>query len=302
MKTALVIMAAGIGSRFGKGIKQLTPVGPNGEMIIDYSIHDALEAGFTEIVFVIRRELESLMRETVGDRIAARIGSGNVRYVYQELDKVPDGFDGKALAAGRSKPWGTGQAVLACRGTVDVPFAVINADDYYGKRAFRLVHDYLSENAGQTGRCCMAGFVLKNTLSDFGTVTRGVCRIDANGYLADVVETHDISRTPEGAEANGVKLDPENPVSMNFWGFTPDFLDCLEDGFSAFLQTGDLAKGEYLLPAVVDSRIKAGAITVRCLTTEDSWFGVTYAQDRPLVESSIRGLVESGVYPGKLWS
>lgn len=301
MKTALVIMAAGIGSRFGKGIKQLTPVGPNGEMIIDYSIHDALEAGFTEIVFVIRRELEPLMRETVGDKIAARIGEENVRYVYQELEKVPEGFDGPALAAARSKPWGTGQAVLSCRGSVNVPFAVINADDYYGKKAFRLVHDYLTEHEGEAARCCMSGFILKNTLSDFGAVTRGLCRVDENGYLTDVVETHEIVKTPGGASANGVTLDPDNPVSMNFWGFTPEFLDCLEDGFRDFLETGDRIKGEYLLPAMVDNRIKAGAITVRCLTTEDSWFGVTYAQDKPLVEASFRDLTERGIYPEKLW-
>ncbi len=301
MKTALVIMAAGIGSRFGKGIKQLTSLGPNGEKIIDYSIHDALEAGFDEIVFVIRRELEPLMREAVGNQVAGKIGEENVKYVYQELSNVPEGFDGEALASLRSKPWGTGQAVLACRGTVKVPFAVINADDYYGKKAFRLVHDYLLENAGKAERCCMAGFILKNTLSDFGTVTRGLCKVSAEGYLTDVVETHDILKTPEGAVANGVKLDSENPVSMNFWGFTPEFLDCLEDGFRAFLESGDLAKGEYLLPSVVDTRIKAGAITVRCLTSDDSWFGVTYAEDKPLVEASLRKLAEEGAYPASLY-
>ena len=301
MNTALVIMAAGIGSRFGQGIKQLTPIGPNGELIIDYSIHDALEAGFNEIVFVIRRELEPLMREMVGDKVAARIGEENVHYVYQELEKVPEGFDGPALAAGRTKPWGTGQAVLACRGTVKVPFAVINADDYYGTKAFRNVHDYLVEHAGEKSRCCMADFILKNTLSDFGTVTRGVCTVK-DGYLTDVVETFDIKKTETGAEAgDGTVLDPAASVSMNFWGFTPEFLDCLEEGFARFLEAGNTAKGEYLLPVVVDKQLKSGAITVRCLTTDDTWFGVTYGQDRPLVEAAIRDLIAKGVYTTPLY-
>lgn len=297
METALVIMAAGIGSRFGGGIKQLTPVGPNGEKIIDYSIHDALEAGFTQIVFVIRRELEALMRAEVGDRIEAK--GVCVKYVYQELEDLPEGFDPK-LAENRKKPWGTGQAVLACRSAVSVPFAVINADDYYGKEAFRLIHGYLAEHGTEQHRYCMAGFVLKNTLSDFGSVTRGLCKVDADGYLTEIVETKGLVRTADGAAAGDRPVDPETPVSMNVWGFTPEFLDALGDGFREYLKTGDLVGGEYLLPGVVGELLAAGKITVRCLRTNDTWFGVTYAEDKPLVQERIGALVEAGVYPEKL--
>lgn len=301
MKTALVIMAAGIGSRFGSGIKQLTPVGPNGEMIIDYSIHDALEAGFTDIVFIVRREIEPLMRDLVGDRIAGVIGAEHVKYVYQEFTNVPEGFDGEVLAAQRKKPWGTGQAVLSCLGTVDCPFAVINADDYYGKSGFRALNAFLKEHAADRDHYCMAGFVLKNTLSDFGSVTRGICSVNEDGYLTDIVETYDIVKTAEGAESRTGKVDPESPASMNMWGFTPDFLRFLENGFIEFLRTGDLTKGEYLLPTIVGEHLKKGEITVKCLRTEDTWFGVTYADDKPLVEQAIRKLVSEGIYPEKLW-
>lgn len=301
MKTALVIMAAGIGSRFGAGIKQLTPIGPNGELIIDYSIHDALEAGFTDVVFIIRREIEPLMRELIGNRVSGMIGEGRVHYVYQELTNVPEGFDGEALAAQRKKPWGTGQAVLSCLGTVDCPFAVINADDYYGKNGFRLLHAFLEEHAEQKGSYCMAGFVLKNTLSDFGSVTRGICSVNENGYLTDVVETYDIVKTADGAESRTGKVDPEAAASMNMWGFTPDFLCFLENGFREFLLTAELTKGEFLLPSIVGEHLKKGEITVKCLRTEDSWFGVTYAADRPLVEKAILRLIAEGVYPEQLW-
>lgn len=304
MNTALVILAAGIGSRFGGGIKQLTPVGPNGELIIDYSIHDALEAGFNEIVFIIRRELEPELRALLGDRLERGIGTvpnlRAVRYVYQELTDLPPGYDAAALAAARKKPWGTGQALLSCRGAVDCPFAVINADDYYGKQAFRSVHAWLTAHGRERGAGCMAGFVLKNTLSDHGSVTRGLCSVGADGTLTGIKETRNLVRTPGSAAHDGVAVDPETPVSMNFWGFSPDLLEGLEADFRSFLETGDRVNGEFLLPEAVDRRLRAGTLRVRCLPTEDRWFGVTYKEDRPIVEQEIRALVARGVYPARL--
>ena len=306
MNTALVIMAAGIGSRFGGGIKQLTPVGPNGELIIDYSIHDALEAGFNEVVFIIRREIEPELRAMIGGRLERGIGTipnlRRVSYVYQELDDLPSGFDAAALAADRAKPWGTGQAILACRGVVDCPFAVINADDHYGKSVFRAIHDFLTEHGTERGHYCMAGFVLSNTLSYFGSVTRGLCEVSPAGYLTGITETRNLIRTEQGAEADGVAIDGKTPVSMNMWGFTPDFLEGLEEEFREFLRTGDTVRGEFLLPEVVGRRLKTGEARVRCLETKDRWFGVTYKEDRPIVERRIRELIDAGVYPPRLFS
>ena len=306
MNTALVIMAAGIGSRFGGGIKQLTPIGPNGELIIDYSIHDALEAGFNEVVFIIRREIEPELRAMIGGRLERGIGTipnlRRVSCVYQELDDLPEGFDTAALAADRAKPWGTGQAILACRGVVDCPFAVINADDYYGKSVFRAIHDFLTEHGTERGHYCMAGFVLSNTLSYFGSVTRGLCEVSPAGYLTGITETRNLIRTEHGAEADGVAIDGKTPVSMNMWGFTPDFLEGLEEEFREFLRTGDTVRGEFLLPEVVGRRLKTGEARVRCLETKDRWFGVTYKEDRPIVERRIRELIDAGVYPPRLFS
>ena len=305
MDTALVILAAGIGSRFGGGIKQLTPVGPNGELIIDYSIFDALEAGFNEIVFIVRREIEPELRAMIGDRLERGIGTlpnlRKVSYVYQELSDLPAGFDAAVLTADRKKPWGTGQAILACRGVVSCPFVVINADDYYGKSAFRMIHDFLVEHGAERGHYCMAGFVLKNTLSYFGSVTRGLCEVSAEGYLTGITETRNLIRTEQGAETNGIPVDIETPVSMNMWGFTPDFLEGLEEEFCEFLRTGDAAGGEFLLPEVVGKRLRTGEASVRCLETRDRWFGVTYQEDRPVVEQRIRELIEAGVYPRQLY-
>ena len=304
MKTALVIMAAGIGSRFGGGIKQLTPVGPNGELIIDYSIHDALEAGFNEVVFIIRKEIEPELRAMIGSRLERGIGTipnlRRVSYVYQELDDLPEGFDAASLAAGRAKPWGTGQAILACRGVVNCPFAVINADDYYGKSAFRAIHEFLTEHGMERGHYCMAGFVLSNTLSYFGSVTRGLCEVSPAGYLTGITKTRNLIRTEQGAEADGIPVDGGTPVSMNMWGFTPDFLEGLGEEFREFLRTGDTVRGEFLLPEVVGRRLKAGTARVRCLETNDRWFGVTYREDRPIVEQRIRELIDAGVYPQRL--
>lgn len=303
--TTLVIMAAGIGSRFGQGIKQLTPIGPNGEIIMDYSIYDALNAGFNKVVFIIRRELEKDFKEIIGNRIAAIT---NVAYAYQELDNLPEGF---TPPDGRKKPWGTGQAVLCCKGIVNEPFMVINADDYYGREGFVKVHDYLAEMkpAENISNFCMAGFILKNTLSENGGVTRGICKVDENGYLYDVNETRDIVKTPEGAgisdgHGNSVPIDAGSQVSMNMWGFTPDILDELESGFAEFLTalTPDDLKSEYLLPMVVDQMIKDNTARVKVLPSNDKWFGVTYQEDKDEVISSIRTLIRKGMYPDNLFT
>ena len=304
-KTALVIMAAGIGSRFGGGIKQLTSFGPSGEIIMDYSIYDAIKAGFNKVVFVIRKDLEKDFREIIGNRIEKEI---EVEYAFQELNDLPEGF---TVPEGRRKPWGTGQAILACRNLVKEPFAVINADDYYGKDAFVLVHDYLVKQEKQTDgvfQVCMAGFILKNTLSDHGGVTRGICRLDENGELNGVDETRNIIKVPGGAavlqeDGTQVSISPENLVSMNMWGFTPDFIQELETGFEKFLSGLDPEdiKAEYLLPSIIDQMLKKKQVQITVLKTSDKWFGVTYKEDVPTVIADFKRLLEEGVYPAKLW-
>lgn len=300
---ALVIMAAGIGSRYGAGIKQLQKVGPQGEIIIDYSIHDALEAGFTKVVFIIRRDIETEFREVIGSRIEKICP---VEYVFQDKDDLPDGF---TCPAGRTKPWGTGQAVLACRGILDVPFVVVNADDYYGKEAFVKIHEFLVENytPEKSKELCMAGFILGNTLSDNGTVTRGICAVDENDYLTDVVETYEIKKTSDGAESQGNRIDVNAHVSMNMWGLTPEFVGLLEEGFVEFFENikGDEAKelkGEYLLPIYIDELLKKGTVSVRLLETQDKWFGVTYKEDKPVVVESFAKLIADGVYQKDLFA
>ena len=302
-KTALVIMAAGIGSRFGKGIKQLAPVGPEGEIIMDYSIHDALEAGFNKVVFIIRKDLEEEFRKVIGERIEKIT---EVEYAFQELDDLPEGF---TKPQDRTKPWGTGQAVLAAKKVLDEPFIVINADDYYGKEAYVKVHDYLIQAQPEDGKIhiCMAGFRLGNTLSDNGSVTRGVCHIE-NGQLTGVTETHDIFKTADGAESrkeDGTveKLDVKDLVSMNMWGLTPSFMEILQEGFVEFLSNvkeGDLKK-EYLLPELIDHLIKTGRAQVDVLETADTWFGVTYQEDRESVRKELKALTQAGVYPQNLY-
>lgn len=303
--TTLVIMAAGIGSRFGGGIKQLEPMGPNGEIIMDYSIYDAKAAGFNKVVFILRKDIEEDFRAIIGQRIEKVI---DVEYVFQSLEDLPEGF--KAPAE-RKKPWGTGQAVLCCKGVVNEPFAVINADDYYGKEAFRKVHDYLVDDrkTDKIYDMCMAGFILKNTLSDNGAVTRGVCVVDNDDHLSQVVETGGIYMTPEGTishEDNGsdMVITPEQHVSMNMWGFTPEFLNELEDGFKTFLEEipeGEV-KREYLLPTIVDKLIKSGKASVKVLETKDKWFGVTYKEDKASVVAAFKKLIADGIYPADLWN
>ena len=302
-KTALVIMAAGIGSRFGKGIKQLAPVGPKGEIIMDYSIHDALEAGFNKVVFIIRKDLEDEFKRVIGDRISKIT---EVAYAFQEIDDLPGDF---RKPADRTKPWGTGHAVLAAKKVLSEPFAVINADDYYGKEAYVKVHDYLVQEQPEDGilHICMAGFRLGNTLSDNGSVTRGVCHIE-DGALVGVTETHNIFKTADGAETrddngNVEKLDVKSLVSMNMWGLTPVFMETLEKGFVEFLENveeGDIKK-EYLLPEMIDRLIKEGKAKVDVLETKDTWFGVTYQEDKASVTAAFKKLAEDGVYPAQLY-
>ena len=302
-KTALVIMAAGIGSRFGKGIKQLAPVGPNGEIIMDYSIHDALEAGFNKVVFIIRKDIEEEFRTVIGNRIEK---IAEVEYAFQALEDLPEGFE---KPADRTKPWGTGQAVLAAKKVLSEPFMVINADDYYGKEAYVKVHDYLVQEPADDGMLyiCMAGFRLGNTLSDNGSVTRGICHIE-DGALTGVTETHDIYKTEKGAETRSednqvTELDANSLVSMNMWGLTPEFMDILEKGFVEFLseiKPGDIKK-EYLLPEMIDRLIKAGKAKVDVLETKDTWFGVTYQEDKASVTEAFEKLVKDGVYPENLY-
>jgi len=297
MKTTLLIMAAGLGSRFGEGIKQLTPVGPSGELIIDYSIHDAVHAGFEKVVFIIRKDIEKDFREAIGDRIEKSLDC-EVAYAFQELSDLPEGF---SVPEGRVKPWGTGQAVLAARELIDGPFCVINADDYYGKEAFVKIHDFLTANAGKEHRYCMAGFVLENTLSENGAVTRGVCKVDDDDYLVAVEETYGILKTKDGAglEAGG-GIDAKSRVSMNMWGLTPEFMEVLESGFVQFLKGDDAAGAEYLLPMIIDGMIREGKATVKVLGTDDKWFGVTYAQDKQYVQDSFKALIEKGIYSSPL--
>ena len=308
MKTALVIMAAGIGSRFGGGIKQLAPVGMNGEIIMDYSIHDAIEAGFDEIVFIIRRDIEEAFREAIGSRIekiCEKLGV-EIAYAYQEREALPEGV---SCPKDRTKPWGTGQAVLACRKVLHEPFAVINADDYYGKEAFVKVHDFLTQySAEKPNAYCMAGFILKNTLSENGAVTRGICETNENGYLTAVHETSGIVKTAEGAavEADGVlaSIDADSCVSMNMWGLTPEFMELLQTGFEEFFKKhseAELLKAEYLLPGCIDELIQKGQVSVRVLESHDKWVGVTYKEAKEFVVKSFEQLIKNGVYGERLF-
>ncbi len=303
--TTLVIMAAGIGSRFGGGIKQLEPVGPGGEIIMDYSIYDALQAGFNKVVFIIRKDLEKDFKEIIGNRIEKIV---KVEYAFQELDDLPKGF---TRPEGRKKPWGTGQAVLCTKGLVKEPFLVINADDYYGKEGIRKIHDYLVHDMNQESKVydlCMSGFLLANTLSENGGVTRGICQIDEDGFLKKVTETYEIQRDGDSLLAkdesgNPAVVDIGCHVSMNMWGIPMSFIEELERGFPEFLaglKDGDV-KSEYLLPRIIDNLVMEGKARVKVLETSDRWFGVTYKEDKPAVVDSIRRLIAEGIYPKQLY-
>ena len=297
MNTTLIIMAAGIGSRYGKGIKQLAKIGPHDEIIMDYSIYDAIEAGFNKVVFIIRKDIEKEFKEVIGNRIQQHI---QVEYVYQEITHIPSGC---SVPEGRVKPWGTGQAILACKGIVNEPFVIINADDYYGKVAFKKLHDFLIEDSHRNSEftMAMAGFILKNTL-------RGICVEDEAGYLHRVIETKGIIRNNQGTidcdtEESKDIIQENNRVSMNMWAGYPCFIDYLENGFKEFLldDSGDELTKEYLLPIIVDQLIKTNRASVKVLETTDKWFGVTYPEDKQIVQDSINELIEQGIYPEKLW-
>jgi dTDP-glucose pyrophosphorylase len=297
-KPTLLVLAAGMGSRYG-GLKQIDPVGPADETIIDYSIYDAMRAGFGKLVFVIRKDIEQQFKEIVGARFEKRIA---VEYVFQELDKLPPGC---SLPAGRTKPWGTTHAILMAADTIREPFAAINADDFYGAEAYRLLAQHLTSG---TTDYAMVGFILRNTLSKFGSVARGVCRVDENNHLKSVVEMMKIE--PDGGGAKNTdaagqitKLTGEEAVSMNFWGFTPALFPQLKTQFEAFLKkSGNELKSECYIPSTVNDLVVVGQAKVKVLRTNDFWFGVTYREDRPQVVESIRQLIAQGKYPEKLWA
>lgn len=294
----LVVMAAGMGSRYG-GLKQIDPVGPNGQIIMHYSIYDAWKAGFRRVVFIIKEELLDAFRERIGNAAEKLM---QVDYVFQSPDKLPEGC---TMPEGRTKPLGTGHAIYCVRGVVNEPFAVINADDFYGAQAFQCLYDYLKDAQDDDKyRYCMVGYRVENTLTENGTVSRGICEADENGYLADIVERTAISR-----DANGVISDPEageiaegTLVSMNMWGFTPFFLDELETGLRTFM-TDELpknpAKGEYYLPFAVDHLIQNGQATAKVLQTSAQWYGVTYKEDKPVVVDALCRMTEAGLYPAE---
>ena len=304
-ETALVIMAAGIGSRFGGGIKQLEPVGPGGEIIMDYSIYDALQAGFDKVVFIIRRDLEADFKEIIGNRIEK---VAKVEYAFQEIENLPEGFE---VPADRKKPWGTGQAVLSAKGLIDGPFMVINADDYYGKEGFRKIHDYMVNEMQEEGSqydLCMGGFMLENTLSENGGVSRGVCTVDEKGNLQAVRETYDIrlvdgKLTAADVAGNPVAVESGCHASMNMWGLPASFMRVLEEEFPVFLsglKEGDV-KAEFLLPEIINQKVREGKVTVKVLETPDKWFGVTYREDKQNVVDSLKELIAQGAYPERLY-
>jgi UTP-glucose-1-phosphate uridylyltransferase len=297
-KPTLLVLAAGIGSRYG-GLKQIDPIGPGGESIIDYSVFDALRAGFRKLVFVIRREIEQPFKQFIGGRFEKRMA---VEYVFQELDKLPPGF---SVPANRQKPWGTGHAVLMGAEVIREPFAAINADDFYGAHSFQLLGRHLASGSPDYA---MVGFVLRNTLSEFGSVARGVCETSADGYLHSVVELTRIERDGAAAKYTGAagqahRLTGEEVVSLNLWGFTPSIFEHLRRELVSFLkQHGQNDKAEFFIPTVVNTLVSAGEARLRVLRTPDSWFGVTYREDRPRVIESVRELIRRGDYPERLWA
>ena len=305
-KPVLVVMAAGMGSRYG-GLKQIDPVGSCGEAILDYSVYDAHEAGFETVVIIIKEAIKKDFMETVGARLAK--APVEIRYAYQELDKLPDGF---TVPEGRTKPWGTSHAVLCAKEAIDgAPFAVINADDYYGKSAFKTIYDHLATaEDGEKFNYCMVGYEVGKTVTENGSVARGVCETDANGYLTGVVERTQIEKYEGGihfSEDGGktyTELTDDTIVSMNMWGFTPSFLTAIEEGFAAFLNKAlveNPLKGEYFLPFVVQNLLSEDKATVRVLTSADKWYGVTYAADKPVVVAALQEKTREGLYPDGLW-
>ncbi len=302
MKLTLLVLAAGMGSRYG-GLKQLDQVGPSGETVMDYSVFDAMRAGFNRVVFVIRRDIEEDFKKATGSRYADKI---EVEYAFQNSDDLPAGF---TVPEGRTKPWGTGQAVYAARKLLTGPFAVINADDFYGADSYRKLADYLRSTA-DTGKIkgCIASFVLSNTLSENGSVSRGICSSDDKGNLSKVVENTKIFRRDGqivSVQEDGSELifTGDEPVSMNSWGFMPEIIEELERLFIDFLKArGTELKSEFYLPGVVDTLIREGRAEIKMLYSHDSWFGITYREDKPFVQAALRELVAKGTYPEKLFN
>lgn len=304
-KPVLVVMAAGMGSRYG-GLKQIDPVDKEGHIIMDFSIYDAVRAGFEKVVFIIKKENEDIFRQTIGNRLEQYI---ETEYVFQDIQNIPEGFE---VPEGRVKPWGTGHAVLSCLDVIDGPFAVINADDYYGRHAFRMAYDFLAktEDSVENYHYMMVGYQLENTLTENGHVARGVCVTDEKGYLVKIDERTHIEKTEEGAaytEDDGATwtVIPEgSTVSMNMWGFSASILKELKDRFTAFLEENlskNPLKCEYFLPFVVDELLREHKADVKVLKSEDRWYGVTYHEDKPVVEEAIRKMKESGIYSRNLW-
>ena len=299
MKPTLFVLAAGMGSRYG-GLKQIDGLGPSGETIMDYSVYDALRAGFGKVVFVIRKDFEEAFRKAVISKYADKVPC---EVCFQSVDSVPEGC---TFNPERTKPWGTNHAVLMAKGLINEPFAVINADDFYGRESFQVLADYLKSVEGTTGKYCMVGYRVANTLSENGSVSRGVCATDENGYLTDVVERTKIEKvgdkiiyTEDGVDT---EIAPNSPVSMNMWGFTPEYFEYVEKAFVEFLQArGQELKSEFYIPTLVNDMIRSGKATCKVLDTTSKWFGVTYAEDRPQVVMKINNLVKEGVYPEKLF-
>jgi hypothetical protein len=299
----LVVMAAGIGSRYG-GLKQIDPVGPGGEIVIDYSIHDALKAGFDKVVFIIRRDFHEAFLEKIGRTAESRVETA---YVFQEIDDLPPGFP---VPPGRKKPWGTAQALLGCRNAVGTPFAAINADDFYGRTAFAALASHLKSVRESPGLLdfSMIGYVLENTLSEHGHVARGVCEITADRYLKDIHERVKIRRFPEGVkytdnDRDWIPIPSGSYVSMNMWGFTPGLFAEIESRFPAFLEanSGRILQAEFLIPEVVGDLVRENKARVKVLPTGEKWFGVTYPEDKPKVQAAVRELIKAGLYPERLW-
>lgn len=300
MKPTLFVLAAGLGSRYG-GLKQMDGIGPSGETIMEYSVYDAIQAGFGKVVFVIRHSFDEAFREFVNSRFGDKIP---VEIVYQELTNLPDGYK---PAPEREKPWGTNHAVLMGKDVVKEPFCVINADDFYGRESFKVICQFLNSVEGKTNQYAMVGFRVQNTLSESGSVARGICQLDSEGYLTDVVERTHIEKLPDGIkykDENGEwhNIAENTPVSMNIWAFTPDYFQHSESYFKTFLdEHGQELKSEYFIPLMVNHLIKEKTSTVKVLDTDSQWFGVTYKEDKPLVIAKINQLVENNIYPKNLW-
>lgn len=302
-KPVLVILAAGMGSRYG-GLKQIDPVDEQGHVIIDFSIYDAIRAGFEKIVFIIKKENETDFKETIGARVSK---FAQVEYVYQELERLPEGF---TVPEGRQKPWGTGHAILCCEDVIDGPFAVINSDDYYGPNGFKMLYDFLTtEVDGDRYNYAMIGYIIENTLTDHGSVSRGVCETDGNNHLTVINERTNVIKKDDHAaysedKVTWVDIPKGTTVSMNMWGFTESIMDVLKDGFAKFMREevpDNLMKSEYFIPKVVGKLVTEGKADVTILTSEDKWFGVTYKEDKEHVVNAVKKLKEDGVYPTELW-